>query len=107
MPLRRLPARCWVLVVDHCGGEPTDIHRYEVTDFFTPIAEVWARWPERIPPVPFLHEAGCVLVECRVCGLAVGDGEHFADAEHAWEGAECDGWQGDVCPFCQPVEVEP
>ncbi|MFI6228684.1 hypothetical protein ACIBCR_15385 [Micromonospora echinospora] len=105
MPLTRNHTTCWVLTVDRCDGELADWHADEVEPFLLAVAEVWAAWPERCPPIPWQNDVPCLLVQCRSCGLRVGDGEHFADAEHAWEAAENDGWQGDVCPFCQPVEM--
>ncbi|MER7331749.1 MULTISPECIES: hypothetical protein [unclassified Micromonospora] len=106
MPLIRQPERCWILLVHSaCADEDREHHRPTVDVFLPIVAELWARWPERDTPLPWLNDEPCLIVQCRVCGLAVGDGEHFADAEHAWEAAECDGWQEDVCPFCQPNAV--
>lgn len=108
MPTRPLPYRCWILTVTHdCTGDDADWHSggEDVSPLLPGVAELWAARPDRMPPVPWRHDTGCLVVDCRVCGMQVGDGEHFADAEHALEAAECDGWQDDVCPFCQPVEV--
>lgn len=106
MPLTCEPAGCWILLVDGCDGELEDLH-WPVTERGSlPTIEA-VRWhlfahnPMSPPPRPELW-GPCWRLVCRCCGLAVGDGEHFADAEHAWEAAEGDGWLRDVCPFCQP-----
>ena len=107
MPLARASSACWVLLVySECSGEWTDHHlpasdptalrRFEAVRW-----HLFAADPMSYPPRPTL-DAPCLLVRCPGCGRHVGDGEHFVDAEHAWEAAEQDGWQGDVCPFCQP-----
>lgn len=107
MPLRHLPHLCWILTIDGLYGEMEDWHTHDLDELLTEVVERWVAQPDRMPPVPWQHDTGCLVVECRVCGLTVGDGEHFADAEHAEEAAENDGWQGDVCPFCQPVPAPP
>lgn len=108
MPLRPEPVVCWVLLVhQECTGELLDFH-WPSGDGAS-IAQIdrvrWALFahdPSRNPPQPELHDGPCLVVVCRGCGMLVGDGEHFADAEHAWKAAAEDGWQADECPFCQP-----
>lgn len=107
MPFTRNPVVCWVLLVpDWAAGELCDYHAPAGDcDAYRRLADL--RWdmfaadPWRNPPVPELQARPCLVVQCRVCGLRVGDGEHFENAEYAWEAAECDGWQGDLCPSCQ------
>lgn len=106
MPLRRLPDRCWILTVAP-DGEVEDWHADRLDLALSAVVDVWAAHPHRCPPVPWRGDRPCLVVECRVCGVCVGNGEHFVDREHALEAAECDGWQGDVCPFCQPSRVPP
>ena len=105
MPLRPHYALCWIVTAEHCGGDTEDFHADDVGRFLPILAEVWARFPGRVPPTPWQGDEHCLLVVCRGCGRAVGDGEHFADVEHAWRAADDDGWQGDVCPFCRPSSV--
>jgi hypothetical protein len=104
VPLTRLPERCWILAVDRCG-DLEDWHADNLDVALTAVAELWAAHPDRYPPIPWQDDRPCLLVQCRKCGNHVGNGEHFADVEHALEAAESDGWRGDVCPFCQPHRV--
>lgn len=106
MPLRRLTERCWILTVSPYG-EMEDWHADSLDRMLTAVADVWAAHPHTCPPVPWQDDRSCLIVQCRKCWLSVGNGEHFADAEHAWEAAENDGWQGDLCPSCQPSRVPP
>ncbi|MEV0214346.1 hypothetical protein [Micromonospora sp. NPDC050695] len=105
MPLRPHHTLCWIVTADHLCGDTQDFHSDDVDRFLPIIAEVWARFPDRDPLVPWQHDGRCLLVVCRWCGVAVGDGDHFADAEHAWAAAEEGGWLGDVCPFCRPANT--
>jgi hypothetical protein len=107
VPLRPHHTLCWIVTVEDCAGDVHDFHADALELWLPGIARVWAAFPEREPLVPWQHDTRCLLVVCRGCGLAVGDGEHFADAEHAWRAADEDGWQADVCPFCQPSSVPP
>ncbi|MFJ1539243.1 hypothetical protein ACIODS_11940 [Micromonospora chalcea] len=109
MPLLREPALCWVLLVHRdCDGELVDFHwpstdRRSLRTIEAVRWHLFAQHPDRNPPRPFLADESCLTVACGRCGCALGGGEHFADAEHGWEAAAEDGWQGDVCPACQPV----
>lgn len=105
MPLRPHHTLCWIVTAADCAGDLHDVHADAVELLLPGIARVWAAFPDRDPLVPWQHDTRCVLVVCRGCGHAVGDGEHFADPEHAWEAAHEDGWQADLCPFCQPSSV--
>jgi hypothetical protein len=109
VPLTREPDRCWILLVaSACTGELHERHWPAEDPASKPAIEnirwhLFAHDPTRNPPEAELWDQPCLTVTCRCCGRQVGDGEHFADAEHAWEAAEQDHWQGDVCPFCQPA----
>lgn len=111
MPLQRLPGQCWILLVHHtCSDDLEDWH-WPVSDPRS-LARIDAvRWhlfaanPTVNPARPELEPERCLVLVCAGCGQWLGGGEHFADAEHAWQAAEEDGWQGDRCPACWRAPV--
>ncbi|MGS2615143.1 hypothetical protein ACVCAH_11550 [Micromonospora sp. LZ34] len=109
MPLKPLPGLCWILLVHHAGeledwhwpaGDPTSLTEIDAVRW-----HLFAQNPMANPPRPQLEDERCLVLVCGGCGQLLGDGDHFAAAEYAWEAAEEDGWQGDRCPSCQRAPV--